>query len=362
MAKKNYETEYRCSVCGKSLTEDNCRENGYICFSCESKRFKLLEEKNGTHIALFIMCGIANLPLEPMIIPEDFAEYEGDKWKKYYELLTENNKVEKRGKLKGFFDSVCDIREIFGAKLSYTDFSAYVSHEQEYIEQLEGTEDQRDKWETRPLWNNFPMTSEIYNELDRRYDAKVSRYKGMTIDEVLSDNLKKLCKLELTQDYLLSIGDIESFNKIQKSIDSIQASEQLRKKDERPKEELRIDALVLALENAGLMENGELLTYDELLVALRDKFIRNKKYNYSLDVADQVLLDIINSMRANADLMQVIELPEELELVDEYGEFEEKETDTEKEAKRYLGLTKVNFVKTHKNSDNSDDNADSRKV
>ena len=50
-------------------------------------------------------------------------------------------------------------------------------------------------------------------------------------------------------------------------------------------------------------------------------------------------------MRRNADLMQLIDLPEELEVVDEYGEFSAEETEQEKEAKKYADLTKLKFEK-----------------
>ena len=100
------------------------------------------------------------------------------------------------------------------------------------------------------------------------------------------------------------------------------------------------------------MESGKLLTYDELVEVLRDKFAKSKKYKYSLDVADQVILDIMNSMRKNADEPTLINLPEEYAAVDEYGEFEPEETEQEKEAKRYAGLTKVQIEKADKKRKN----------
>ena len=58
----------------------------------------------------------------------------------------------------------------------------------------------------------------------------------------------------------------------------------------------------------------------------------------------QMILDVINSMRANADLPYIQDLPEEFAPVDEYGEFEPEETEREKENKRFLGITKVNIL------------------
>ena len=56
----------------------------------------------------------------------------------------------------------------------------------------------------------------------------------------------------------------------------------------------------------------------------------------------------MNSMRKNADEPTLINLPEEYAAVDEYGEFEAEETEQEKEAKRYAGLTKVQIEKPRK--------------
>lgn len=342
MEKKAYKNY--CHSCGVELTPENSRfDNATHCVECESKSFIELERQNGTHLALYFNCLKFDVPLFPLLLPTNFNEQE-NKWEFYLELLEENEKVYSGEKLLTFEDGETILLRIFGKEFSEKDFARFVRSERERIERLVGTEKQREFWGERPLWQKLPMTNELYNELDRRYEAKKARYKGITLDEVLVDTLKKLCKLEAAQDYLQSIGDAASFDKVQKSINSINEAEQLRKKDEKPVEALRLDSLVLALEDAGLMESGDLLSYDELLDVMRDHFVKSKKYDYSLDVADQVLLDIINSMRANADEAAVIDLPKELELVDEYGEFEPEETESEKENKKYLGLTKVQFV------------------
>lgn len=331
------------------MTEENCiNVESPFCLDCESEVFAELESKNGTSLAFYLACMRFDVPLYPLLISNGKGELnegidEKDKWKSYIAFLKKENKLFVNERFTTFNDGETKLLRIFGKEYSEKDFAKYVRFETERLSSLPGTQEQREFWGERPLYQNVPMTTEIYNELDKRYDARMARLKGITIDEQLVDTQIKICKLLLAQDHVLSLGDVAAFDKLQKSIDSILSAEQLRKKDEKPIEEMRIDSLVLALENAGLMEDGELLNYDELVEALRDNLIKSKKYKYSLDVADQVLLDIINSMRANSDLMQVIDLPEELELVDEYGEFEKEETEQEKEAKRYLGLTKVSF-------------------
>ena len=341
-------TEYICCKCGSALTDENYRQHGGLtCLDCESKEFEELEKSNGTCLGLFLACSRFDVPLYPLLITdnngslkEEFDKSE-NKWLEYLDILDREEKLIVDGEIATFADGETRLLYIFGKEFDKTDFSTHVRFEREKLKNHVGTTEQRERWGTRPLWQNLPMTNEIYSELDRMFFARLSRYKGFNVDEQLEDTIKKWTTLSLVQDHLRSLGDAAGYDKVQKSIDSMLAAEQLRKKDEKPLEDMRIDALVLALENAGLMENGELLNYDELLDAIIERFPKEKKYNYSIDVADQVLLDIINSMRANADVMQLIDLPEEYKLVDEHGEFEPEETEQEKEAKRYLGLTKI---------------------
>lgn len=345
-SKKIETTEYCCSICGTPLTDENSRENAYTCWECETQRFRQLEEKNGTHMALWGMCGMVDLPLEPLIVPYKLREMEGNRWKIYCDALKEKGKLEKRsGKLRGFADGVTDIREIFGMNIDQKDFAKYVEIEQELQTELEGTEEQRERWGTADLWLDVPMTTEIYDELDRQYENRLASYKGQTITPQMDDTLIKVAKFNTIIDCLMSKGESKTIMDIQKTVDNLLASEQMRKKDEKPVENLKMDTLVVALEKNGLMESGDLLIYDELVKVMRDKFIKNKKYDYSLDSADQMIIDYYNNLRANADMQLVSVLPDDLEVVDEYGEFEEKETEEEKKRKKYAGLTPVQFEK-----------------
>ena len=352
MAKKSTtKTEYlRCLKCGEVLDENNCRaDNLPYCIFCEQASFEELERTNGTHLALYLNCSRYDVPLHPLLLDGN-TEFETaeQKWIAYIDLLADNDKLYVGERLATFNDGETQLLRIFGKDFTEKDFGKFVRFETDRISKLIGTQKQRDFWGTIPLWQQLEMTAEMYNELDRLYEGRISRYKGVTLDDATIDTLKNITRWSLAQDYMRIRGDVTTIEKLQKVIDSAMASEQLRRKDEKPQEELRIDALVTALEKKGLMENGQLLTYDELVVALRDKLVKSKKYRYSLDVCDQVILDMYNTMRANQDLPKAIDLPAELQPVDEYGEFEAEETEQEKENKRFAGLTKVNFEKPSK--------------
>jgi hypothetical protein len=125
--------------------------------------------------------------------------------------------------------------------------------------------------------------------------------------------------------------------------DDLMASEQMRKKDEKRVENFRFDACVIALEKAGLMENDGFKTIDGVKEAIADHFLTARKYNYTGDVLDQVIEDIYNNARINADMSPVEELPADLKPEDAFGEFAEEADETEKERMRYAGATKVYY-------------------
>lgn len=359
MAKK-INQKYICHSCGCELTEENCRQvsdsiTGYshLCIDCENEFYQRLVQVEGDSIALYHACAALNVPMKPIVLEGIHDTFNQDKqgWITYINALAEKKQDTKRGKILGFADGLTSLKLCFGKELSQKDFAACINSEREKIlkqAKLAGTEEQREKWGKMPIYKGLPMSNELYDELDRLYEVRESAYKGFDLTSQQVATLIKAAKNDAIYDYLMRQGAPKLATDIQKSTSQLLADENMRKKDEKPVEELRLDALVLALEEAGLMENGDLLNYDELIEVLRDRFVKSKKYNYSLDVADQMILDVINSMRYNADLPYIQDLPEEFAPVDEYGEFEPEETEQEKENKRFLGITKVNIVKSDK--------------
>lgn len=345
-------TEYVCRKCGVELTEDNCRSRECLyCVECESKAFEELEKANGASLGLYLACSRFDVPLYPLLITdkngalkEEFANAE-DKWIAYLDILDREEKLFVNDRMATFTDGEARLLYIFGRKFDKGTFADHVVFERERIEKQVGTNEQRERWGIRPLWQNLPMTNEIYNELDRMFFARLSRYKGVTVDEQLEDTIKKWTTLSLVQDHLRSLGDAAGYDKVQKSIDSMLAAEQLRKKDEKPTETYSFDTQIKALEDAGLVEDGKFLDLEGVQKGLLQHFIKKPKYDYSVDVLDHVIEDIWNTMRANADVMLSTELPETLKPKDTFGELSKDDGDGYKKAKEFAGLTKVQYAK-----------------
>lgn len=373
MSKKRTNEIYRCWKCGITLSNGNCRKSsdgitGYVplCIDCEEKWLADIAQVQGVYEGLFSACIAFNVPCVPRILDGVDLTVIDSPWKAYLRLLKDNDEYSINEIPRGFKDGVKSIFGVFGNDLQHKDFAARIKQEITKIqverkrkqqdeerlrkerENLGGTEKQIAKWGKLPIYKGLNWSQDLYDELDRIYETRASAYKGVDLNGQQQAILVKVAKNDAIYDHLMRTGLVKLATDIQKSTSQLLADENMRPKDKKPVEELRLDALVLALEEAGLMENGDLLTYDELIEVMRDNFVKSKKYDYSLDVADQMILDVINSMRANADLPYIQDLPEEFAPVDEYGEFEPEETEREKENKRFLGITKVNIVKSDK--------------
>lgn len=338
MKKNKLKTEI-CTECENELNEYNSIPQVNICTSCQSKRFKQLEESNGTHLAIFLTCAAFNIPCDPDIVPIDISNDETDKWQTYLKILQENSRdTDKSGAYRTFADGVSDIREIFGRELTEKDFARYIAAEQKKSAAMPGTEEQRARWGT-----GLDYTDDDYDELDRRLQNRLETYKGMTITPQMSDILIKVCKYDYEGDRAVEEGDTKKAKDLFDIVDKALASENMRKKDEKPVENFRIDSQIKALEDSELFKDGQFLTFEETIDVIMRKYFKRRKYNYSVDVLDHVIEDMYNGLRANADLVTSQTLPEYLKPNDEFGEFLPEETDNEIKNKRYAQLTKVQY-------------------
>ena len=325
-----------CQFCGNELTEENTVGYSSVCLDCQSKQFKYLEESNGTHLAIFLCCAAFNIPCEPTICPENLGEQEGNRWKMYCDALEESGKFEKNEIPRTFFDGESNIRRIFGRGMSEKDFAKYVENEQIKTAYLPGTPEQRERWGTLDGY-----TTEEYNELDQMYENRASAFRGQMITDQMDYTLMVVAKWQLIAGKFLRAGDVKAASDAWKAIDAMLASECLRKKDEKPEDETLLDDFVTALEDHGLMEKGHFLSLEDTVKVLREGFVKSQNYDYSVDVIDQMILAMINAVRNNNDFQMLTELPEELQVVDEFGNFTPEETEKEIEAKKYAGLTKI---------------------
>ena len=336
-----------CTMCGEEKDEDFFYDRPHglspYCIECEQKLYERLSAKVGAHIGLFATCCSLNVPFWAEKLPpvQDFLKIE-DRWVYYNERIADEIHGE-NGVVRGFLDGETNILRIFGSSLSKTDTAKYIEMTQKHEAMMPGTREQRDRWGIGSLAKGLDLTNEVYDELDRQYENWIGRYRGQTITPPLADSIIKICRWNLVTEYLIQTGEYLSAQKVQKMVDDLMASEQMRKKDEKPIEGMRLDALVVSLENLGAMEKNQFLSFPELVRVFWERFFKRKKYNYSVDAADHMIFDYYNNARIDADLPPANVLPAELKLEDELGEFEPEPTDEEIRRARYAGLTPVIF-------------------
>lgn len=345
----------RCWKCGEVLSEDNCRpcadsQSGlsFMCISCESEMFNRLAKTEGRYIGLFHTCAALDIPVKPIVLDGIDFDSVDEPFMTYINALSESGQDIKRGKVLGFADGVTSLSNLFGNDLSHKDFAERIRREKEKIAKQVGTEEQRERWGTEMLYRppnpKIPalvMTNSVYDELDRIYENRAQELKGQTITPQIEFTLQEVAKNTVIYSYQRRYGERDA-DKTWKTIDTMLASESLRKKDEKPIANFTPDAWVDAFEKAGLMQDGQFLTLTEIEDAMI-KIMRGKGYDQTLDAAHQLELNIINNARRNADQQTIFELPEDMRITDELGEFAAEEGEEEKQARDYAHLTTVRF-------------------
>ena len=111
--------------------------------------------------------------------------------------------------------------------------------------------------------------------------------------------------------------------------------ESMKASDEKPAEEMRVDAIVDALERRGAMTDGTLCDRETLLKWISD--VTHIKYGHSLDIIDAVMLVAENARRRTDGERVLTEVPDYLQVPDVWGELERGMTEQEKGVMKELG-------------------------
>lgn len=337
-----------CLYCGKEKDIEQFCERPHgtaaVCMECEQAVYDRIAKESGATLALFVACAAFDVPFFPDALPEP-SEFSGmaDRWLWYNREVS--GRIYGEDRVMGFLDGETNVLRIFARKVGKVDTSTYIASiaAQKVAEDANpGTPEQRQKWGTGSIYPNIPTTGDLYRDLDRRYELYMTRYKGIN-DPQLVQNVITVCKWDVIMQHLTQHGNLSEAKNVQSMKDMLMSSEQMRKKDEKPVEGMRMDALVVAMEKAGLMEDKKFLSYPDLVRVFWERFFKAKKYDYSVDAADHMIYDIWNTMRMDADQAIDTILPGGLELKDELGEFEPEPTESEKKVEAYAKLTPVMF-------------------
>lgn len=325
-----------CAVCGKELSDSNSwkipEKLGirYIpyCLNCQQKVFIWLSSVIGYKLAMFFMCAMMNIPYLPNLFPE-IKTYQGDMgaWVGYIIAVRKADK-ERGGGLRGFENGVTDIKKAFKAYASLVVDDEMLSDE----DYQNGIKAQLELWGAGPKDN--PYTPEDYEVLNRQYNALTEERPNRNAQAELA--IIRICKWTLEQEKLIAKKEYADAQKIGTLIEKEMASEELRKKDKKAENMVRLDDIVLAVERSGLNIPDE----EELLTLLANHSF-HKQYMNTRDAADQMLLQIINASRWNEGQPEFDTLPKELRIVDNLGEFSKEQDGTEKYLYKELQIVPI---------------------
>lgn len=328
-----------CCECGDELCDGNSHavpENfnrfygcSHYCTDCEQRYFdKLASAVSSYTLALFYCCIMFNVVFDIELLPA--FDKAGEHWKDY--LIKVNNAGANNidGEIAGFFDGTTDIRTLFKPT---TNTAAAVSEKAPDTNAFArmGVQRQKEEWGEIDCY-----THKDFAELDRMYSAYSADYSMLTSKQKYI--LHEVVKLYYASDCARRDNKITDAQRLTKMADERLASEQMRKKDEKPIEQVRIDAVTSALEKAGYMKNKKLLSYDELVNVLRGSIPR---YKYTKDSADQAILLILNTMAKNDGKPELSTLPDNMRVDGKRGEFAENPSDKEKKIYNQLGLLRM---------------------
>lgn len=204
------------------------------------------------------------------------------------------------------------------------------------------TEEQIRKW--KRVWGigdkSNPYTVEDYQKLDQTFETYSSRLeKSGGMDALQEDTLRSCSRMRLEADKAMVKGgkdNIAIASTLNKMIQEQLASEQLRKRDEKPIGIAKLDGIVEAL--ARKYGVGAELNYEQV-TKICSQWLVSHKYPHTLDAAEWMMKAIINTTRTNNDMPVLDDLPAEAEFPVSMGsEFEDNQNETEKETYEYLNI------------------------
>ena len=210
-------------------------------------------------------------------------------------------------------------------------------------EEIDITDEQKKLWVK--TWGigdkSRPYSVEDYEKLDQTFETYASRLeKAGGMDALQEDTLRSCSKMRLEADKALVKGgkdNIAVASTLSKMIQEQLASEQLRKRDEKPIGIAKLDGIVEAL--ARKYGAGAELTYEQA-TKICSQWLMSHKYPHTMDAAEHMILSIINTTRQNNDMPLLHDLPEEAQFPESMAsEFEDTPSEAEKEAREYLGIT-----------------------
>ena len=323
-----------CVKCGKKLNENtgvympkSVYSSGFhpICLGCQQKKYADIASATNRTYALFYACVAFDVPYKPEVVGEVTANHNGV-WYDYVKRLQRPYAGEECPKVEVWEDGVTDIAEAFGGEMPVLAITGDVM-----VGNMDELPDEK-RWEIE--WGDG-YTQREYKQLDNRYLQLTSEWAGMPLPPRTAMSLHDVAKYMLLRDKATQEGSAGDAKKYQDMITSIMASEDLKVDRSRASEEVRVDKIVKWLEARNAVRDGQLVDRDTLIKILAQE---HGTYQTSLDVVDEIVFLILNTMRKNEGMAEFDKLPVSAQVNDFKGELLTGMSPEEKKIMRNLGL------------------------
>lgn len=313
----------KCGICGKELNDSNSWQlpekvsvkKVPFCLTCQGKIYSWLASVFGYKLAMFFQCAFMNIPYLPTLFEATKEFKDKGPWVGYVIAVRKADK--ERGKPRGFEQGLTDIKKAFKTYATLNVDDEMLSDE----DYQNGKKARLALWGTGPA--DRPYTEDDYETLEKQYIALTEERPNRNSQSELA--IQKICKWTLEQEKCIASKEFADAQKLGQLIKTEMESEELRRRDARADNMVRLDDIVLAIDRVGLNIPDE----DELLTALANHSF-HPRYPFCRDAADQMLLQIINASNWNEGKAELDRLPEAMKIVDDMDEFAEQPDSTEK--------------------------------
>jgi hypothetical protein len=323
-----------CACCGALLSESTgvrvhkaMYPSGFhpMCLHCQQRYYADIASNTSRTYALFYACIAFCVPYNPEVI-ETMAANQNGVWYEYVKRLQRPYVGLDDPQVEVWTDGITDIKEAFGGEFPVLAITTDV-----LVSNMSEMPDE-ERWKVE--WGTEWEGEEDYRYLDNRYRQLTSEYRGQPIPPRISMAIRDICGFMRMRDKCMRTDSMAA-KRYQDMLDQVMGSEELKAKDAKQSETLKIDKMTQRLEDMGAIRNGELIGYDELRHVLADA---HGSYETSMDVVDCMMFSIVNTMRRNLGDSELSTLPVSAQVKDVKGELLSKISKDEEKILSNLGI------------------------
>lgn len=261
--------------------------------------YNRLQSSIGHDMAIFCMCAVLDVPYS--------AEIAVDSWGEYVESAGEGN----------FAAGETDVNTALLAGMPT-----------------------QERWAT--VWGD-EYTEGDYRQLDDLYRTMTAQLDSTGgLDPQQQDTARTCARMALNRNKLISNyqdkDSISTANTLDKMIRENLKDSNMRKADILPTSTMKLPTIVDVLRK-NLNLNIDNFTRDDVWAAFY-AWCHKKKYPFTMDAVEHILMLILNLIQKNDDLQELYQAPDQMDFGPYEAEFEKEPNEAEQEAYEYGGFVR----------------------